>query len=106
MADTLRVYPVQSDGYGKVIEYPQYAGYRFEPHEPGLAGDSNHDLVVYRKPTPGTDEETKELGRHRITDVLIVFPGQPSPVTEDMTVSDGSRQSSKTGQPAKTSNSK
>jgi hypothetical protein len=80
MADTnLRVYPTTVDG--DMIEYPAGVGYRPEPIEPGATGDANHDLVVYDKHDLDSDGRPKELGRHRMDEVLIVYPGQPSPVT-------------------------
>jgi hypothetical protein len=73
----LRVWPVEGDGYGDVIEYPRYAKYRMEPNYPGAAGDANHDLVVYEKDEDG---EENELGRHHLTEYVVAFAGQPSPI--------------------------
>jgi hypothetical protein len=72
----IRVWPVEGDGYGDMIEYPRYAKYRMEPDYPGAAGDKNHELVVYTK---DGDEET-ELGRHKLTENVVAFSGQPSPI--------------------------
>lgn len=73
----MKVYPVEDDGYGEPIEYPKFARYRMEPHYPGAAGDVNHDLVLYE-----LDEkrEEKEIGRHKVSDVLIQFSGHPEPL--------------------------
>lgn len=75
----LRVWPVQGDGYGDPIEYPRYAKYRKEPHYPGAAGDVNHDLVIYRR-GPETKNEEEELGRHKLSEVIVAHAGQPTPV--------------------------
>jgi hypothetical protein len=74
----LRVWPVEGDSYGDVQEFPRYAKYRMEPHSPGVAGDANHDLVVYTvEDTPERDE--RELARFRSTEVMVAFSGQPTP---------------------------
>jgi hypothetical protein len=101
MADTnLRVYPVDGDGYGEPIEYPAGVGYRTEPIKPGATGDANHDLVVYDKRDLDSDDRPKELGRHRMTEVLVVYPGQPSPVTATSTdTSSPKAKSTKTSTP-------
>lgn len=74
----LRVWPVDGDGYGEVIEYPPYAKYRMEPETPGATGDRKTFLVVYERDETADDGE-HELGRHRSSDVLIAYSGQPTP---------------------------
>jgi hypothetical protein len=84
MADqNLRVYPVQGDDYGDAIEYPAFAKYRMEPNYPGAAGDKNYSIVIYE-----LDEkrEEHELGRHELSENLVVFAGQPSPFRSEGTV--------------------
>ncbi len=71
----LRVWPVEGDGYGEVIEYPRYAKYRKEPHYPGATGDANHDLVMYEK----VGGKENELGRHAMGDILIAYAGESTP---------------------------
>jgi hypothetical protein len=84
MADqNLRIYPVQGDGYGDAIEYPAFAKYRMEPDYPGAAGDKNHHIVVYEL---DDKREEVELGRHDLSDHLVVFAGQPSPFRSEGTV--------------------
>lgn len=101
----LRVWPIDGDSYGEVIEYPRFARYRMEPDAPGATGDAHHDLVVYEKDEAAEDGE-RELGRHRMTDVIVAYAGQPTPaavstVTEDPTPakSGSSKSSTKAGTP-------
>jgi hypothetical protein len=76
----LRVWPVDGDTYGDVVEYPAGASYRSVPIEPGASGDMNHDLVVTERREPGESvDDPRELGRHRMSEVLIAYPGQPTP---------------------------
>lgn len=76
----LRVWPVDGDTYGDVIEYPANARTRLVPVEPGATGPANTDLVVTARSEPGTPvDDQDELGRHRLVDVLVVYPGQPTP---------------------------
>jgi hypothetical protein len=84
MADqNLRIYPVQGDNYGDAIEYPPYAKYRMEPNYPGAAGDKNYSIVLYEL---DDKREEHELGRHDLSDNLVVFAGQPSPFKSEGTV--------------------
>jgi hypothetical protein len=75
----LRVWPVEGDGYGDVIEYPRYAKYRMQPHYPGATGPRHTDLVVYEKTA---QQEEKVLGKHTVADVQIAFAGQGSPIPQ------------------------
>lgn len=112
MADqNLRVWPVEGDTYGEVIEYPHGAKTRFEPHEPGQTGAMNTDLVVYTK---DDEREEHEIGRHTLADVLLVWPGQPTPDAvlaserdrlTTVSAADTASSSSSSTTPAKTSSS-
>lgn len=104
----LRVWPVDGDSYGDVIEYPADVRTRLVPVEPGATGPANTDLVVTARSEPGTPvDEQDELGRHRLTDVLIVYPGQPTPDAvlssehdRRTTVTTGKKSATKAGSPA------
>ena len=110
----LRIWPVDGDGYGDVVEYPADAKYRLVPIEPGATGPANTDLVVTERGEPGTPvDDLTELGRHRLVDVLVVYPGQPTPaavlsseherrttVTSSNKSSSSKSSSSKAGSPA------
>lgn len=98
----LRVWPVDGDEYGDVVEYPRSAKYRKEPHFPGATGDKQHDLVVFLRDDSAEDGENV-LGRHSLADVLVAYAGQPTPAvvldSEDgrrTTVAAGTKPSPKT----------
>lgn len=74
----LRVWPVEGDSYGEVSEYPRNAKYRMEPHFPGATGAEQTDIVIFERDSTATDGEN-ELGRHTLSEVLLVYPGQPTP---------------------------
>lgn len=77
MADgNLRVWPIEGDGFGDEIAYPKWTKYRMEPQFPGATGDVNHDLVIYEK---DEQHEEHELARHKLTDVMMAYAGQPTP---------------------------
>lgn len=113
----LRVWPIEDDGYGAVVEYPASAKSRLVPIEPGATGPANTDLVVTARGEPGTSvDDLEELGRHRLVDVLVVWPGQPTPtvvldserdrrttVSSSSSVSSTKDTSTKAGQSAKAS---
>lgn len=84
--DNLRVWPVEGDGYGEMIEYPPFAKYRMEPHYGGATGDANHDLIVFAVSTIDGKREETELGSHPMGECLIAFAGQPSPFKSAGTV--------------------
>lgn len=75
---SLRVWPVKDDTYGDVIEYPRNAKYRMEPHFPGATGAKQTDIVVFER-DDAADEGENELGRHTLSEVLLAYPGQPTP---------------------------
>jgi hypothetical protein len=113
MADgNLRVWPIEGDGFGDEIAYPKWTKYRMEPQFPGATGDVNHDLVIYEK---DEDHEEHELARHKLTEVMIAYAGQPTPAAVtayldakelDSGSSTGTRSSSKTETKASSTNEK
>lgn len=74
----LRVWPIEGDGYGEVTEYPRNAKYRMEPHFVGATGAKQTDLVVFERDDKAENGEN-ELGRHTLSEILLVYPGQPTP---------------------------
>jgi hypothetical protein len=81
----MRVWPIDGDTYGDVQEFPRYAKYRMEPHYPGAAGDTNHDLVIYTVDDTPERNET-ELARFHATEVLVAYAGQsmPAPILHQL----------------------
>lgn len=74
--DNIRVWPVEGDKIGDPVEYPPFTKYRYEPHFGGATGDKNHDMVLYKTDSSGTEHE---LGRHPMGEILVAFSGQPDP---------------------------
>lgn len=98
----LRVWPADGDTHGEVTEYPRYAKYRYEPHFPGATGPANTDLVVYERGEDGSED--KELARHKLSDVLMALPGQPTPAA--VLESEQDRRVTHTSKPTKATGNK